>query len=696
MIKRKNLLLSLAFILLSGLITSAFAVSEITNIEVRDVDGSTEISINSTAPLNYTIYKPSDPYLVVVELRDVTLGRFTDKMVIDRAGVREITPSKVEGMEDMVRLEIALSVPADVKPLQKDNALVLTFVNPEEEITAAEAEGATRIEAIDFSRTEDSLLVTIKADGMMSPEVSQPVTNKVVIDIPDVTTSVEAPKVYEPPMGGMRIATYPDKTRIVFDLLEPVEYDVSSGDDQIVVSFRLPSAPVAGGEEVAPGGEMAEEEPSVSSECGRIAASKEYEGEKINIDFQDAELVHIFRLFSDISGCNIVVSPSVLRRAEKFTMRLRDVPWDQALDVILRNYGLSKKVEGNIIRIAPTAEVVKEEEEIARRKEAELQAGDLITKHYPLNFADADEVKGIIEEISKKKGVPTRTTISIDKRTNTLIIRDVEKMHEEYARVIRRLDRPTPQVMIEARVVEVTSDFAKGLGIQWGAETRLSPHMKIGGIEELSGGTGMSGSPFLVNLPAAVGSGTGGSIGFGYIGAGALRSLDLQLSAMETTGEGKIISNPKIITTDNQEATIKQGRKIPYASAAPEGGTQIQFIDASLELTVTPHITPSKMIQMDIKIKKNEQGPETAAGFIIEQKEIETKVLVNNNDTLVIGGIYKTNIQKGDSYVPLLGKIPVLGWLFKKRSIQESKTELLIFITPKVIEQSAQIAGVES
>jgi len=681
----------MAFILLSLFITSsAFAISEIRDIEVREVDGSTEINISSTAPLNYTIYKPSDPYLIVVELRDVSLGRFTEKMVIDRAGVREIIPSKVEGMEDMVRLEIALSVPADVKPDQKDNTLVLTFVNPEEEMADTGPVSATRIETIDFSKTEDSLIVTIKGDGMMSPEVSQPVANKIVIDIPDVTTSLEVPKVYEPPMGGMRIATYPDKTRIVFDLLEPVEYDVSSGDDEILVSFKLPSAPVAGGEESAVGGE----EETVSSECGRIAASKEYEGEKINIDFQDAELVHIFRLFSDISGCNIVVSPSVLKRAEKFTMRLRDVPWDQALDVILRNYRLSKKVEGNIIRIAPTAEITKEEEEIAKKKEAELQAGDLITRHYPLNFAKAEEVKQIIMEIAQKKGVPTRTTITVDARTNTLIIRDVERMHEEYEKVIRRLDRPTPQVMIEARVVEVTSDFAKGLGIQWGAETRLSPHMRIGGIEDLSGGTGMSGSPFLVNLPAAVGSGAGGSIAFGYIGADALRSLDLQLSAMETTGEGKIISNPKIITTDNQEATIKQGRKIPYASAAPEGGTQIQFIDASLELTVRPHITPSKMIQMDIKIKKNEQGPETAAGFIIEQKEISTKVLVNNNDTFVIGGIYKTNIQKGDSYVPLLGRIPVLGWLFKKRSVQESKTELLIFITPKVIEEGpAQAAG---
>jgi len=693
MIKGKRLLLFLVFILLTGLqisIAMASAGSEITGIDVRKVDGSTEISINSTSPLNYTIYKPSDPYLVVVELQDASLGKFTKKMMIDRAGVTEITPSVVEGVENVVRLEIALSVPADVKPLQRDNTLVLTFVNPEEEIATVEPEKATRIEAIDFSRTEDSLLVTIRGDGIMTPQVAQAGMNKIVVDIPDVTSSVEAPKVYEPPMGGMRIGTYPDKTRIVFDLLEPVEYDVSSEDNQVIVSFKMPTTKAV---EALPAEEATEGEAGVSEECGRIAASRRYEGEKISIDFQDAELVHIFRLFSDISGCNIVVSPSVLKRAEKFTMRLRNVPWDQALDVILRNYRLSKRVEGNIIRIAPTAEVVKEEEEIAKRKEAELQAGDLITKHYPLSFADVNKVKSIINDISKKKGVTTRTTISIDERTNTLIIRDVEKMHREYEKVIKMLDKPTPQVMIEARIVEVSTNFTRELGIQWGADVRLNPSMKVGGIESLIGDKGFtSGVPLLVNLPAP----SAGAIGFGYIGANALRALDLQLSAMESSGKGKIISNPKVVTTDNEEAKIKQGDRIPYQTVSAEG-TQTQFVEATLELSVTPHITPSGAILMKIGVKKDEADfSRTVQGVpSIKTKEAETKVLINNNDTLVIGGIFRTKGSNSETRVPLLGSIPIIGNLFKYQKKEEETSELLIFITPRIIEQSPSVTGIK-
>lgn len=698
MIMRKSILLFFTLFLLAGLqisITQASAGSEITGIEVKEVDGSTEISIDSTSPLNYTVYKPSDPYLVVVELQDASLGKFTKKMVIDKAGVMEITPSMVEGMENVVRLEIALTVPADVEPLQKGSSLILSFVNPEaEEVAVAEVEEkeikeAERIEDIDFSRTEDRLLVRIKGDGRMSTEVSQPQEDKIVIDIPNVTTAVEAPKVYEPPMGGMRIGTYPDKTRIVFDLTEPTEYDVSSEDNQVVVSFKVPAkVEVAKAEEVAPEvevEELKEERMPISLTCGEIAASKEYEGEIISLDFQDADLVHIFRLLADVSGCNIVVSPAVKGR---FSMRLKDVPWDQALDVILRNYGLSKMVEGNIIRIAPTTDIAKEEQEIARKKEAELQAGDLITKVYPLNYADVKDVKKIINEIAKRKGGGggvQRTTISVDERTSSLIIRDVERMHEEYARIIKTLDKPTPQVLIDARIVEVSTNFTRELGIQWGADVRLSPNAKIGGIESLIGGTGFaSDNPLLVNLPApAV-----GAIGFGYIGAGSLRALDLQLSAMETTGKGKIISNPKIVTTDNQEAKIQQGEKIPYQTVSAEG-TQTQFVSATLELSVTPHITPSGAIMMEVGVKKDEADfSRTVQGVpSIKTKEAKTNVLINNQDTLVIGGIFRTKTSRSQTYVPLLGKIPILGWLFKYKKKEDETSELLIFITPRVIKQ---------
>lgn len=689
--RRKSPLFFLAFILigLQVLIGFAFASSEITGIDVGETDGVTEIVINSTAPLNYTVYKPSDPYLVVVELQDAKLGRFTQKMVIDKAGVMEITPKMVEGKEDVVRLEIALTVPAEVKPTQKDNSLHLSFVNPETEgvaTTGEEAKKAKSIESIDFSRTEDRLLVKIKGDGTMSPLVSQFQKNKLIIDIPDVTSSVEAPKVYEPPMAGMRIGTYPEKTRIVFDLMGQVDYDVASQGYQIIVSFKAP-APVPSAVKKAEPTKVATKMPETIEEKGPICDSeKGYVGEKISLDFQDAELVHIFRLIADVSGCNIVVSPDVIKKKEKFTMRLKDVPWTKALDIILRNYSLSKRVEDNIIRIAPTADVAKEEKEIADRKEAELMAGDLITKSYQINYSDVKDIKKAIEDISQRKGGGAqRTAISVDERTSTIIIRDVEKMHEAYKEIIETLDKPIPQVIIEARIVEASTSFTKELGIQWGADIRLSPNMKVGGIKSLIGDTGFSsGNPLLVNLPAPA----TGAIGFGYIGAGSLRALDLQLSAMENTGKGKIVSNPKIVTTDNQKAKIQQGKKIPYQTVSSEG-TQTQFVDATLELSVTPHITPSGAILMDVETKKNEADfGQTVAGVpTIDTKEAKTKVLINNGDTLVIGGIFKTNTSWSESYVPLFGRIPILGWLFKKKKEVNDTTELLIFLTPRIIEQ---------
>jgi len=679
-------------ILLSG---HALASPEITGIDVHEKDGLSEIVINSTEPLNYTIYKPSDPYLVVLELQDADLGRFNKKMVIDKAGVMEITPTKAEGMQNAVRLEISLMVPADIKPLQKDNSLILSFVNPEAEGATAEGgagQKAKSINSIDFSRTEDKLLIKIKGDGTMSPLVSQFQKNKLIIDIPDVTSSIEAPKVYEPPLAAIRIGTFPEKTRIVFDLMEAVEYDVASQDSQILVSFNAPAPqPPATSARTTTVPAVEPQKPVVIENKTPICdTTKGYVGEKISIDFQDAELVHIFRLLADVSGCNIVVSPEVIKKKDKFTMRLKDVPWTKALDIILRNYGLSKIVEDNVIRVAPTTDVTKEEKEIAERKEAEMLSGDMVTRSYQINYASVKDVKKAIEDLLKKRGEgKTAVTMSVDERTSTIIIRDVERMHKEYADLIETLDKPIAQVIIEARIVEASTTFTRELGIQWGADIRVNPNMKIGGVESLIGGKGfVSGNPLLVNLPAPA----TGAIGFGYIGAGSLRALDLQLSAMENTGKGKIISNPKIVTTDNQEAKIQQGKKIPYQTVS-SSGTQTQFVDATLELSVTPHITPAKGVLMEVEIKKNEADFGQTVGGVptIDTKEAQTKVLINNGDTLVIGGIFKTNTTLSESYVPLLGRIPILGWLFKKRRVSDDTTELLIFLTPRIIEQPAVV-----
>jgi type IV pilus assembly protein PilQ len=548
---------------------------EIIGIEVREAKGITEIEIKSTSPLTYTIYKPSDPYRLVVELQDTNLGRFKEKLVIDRAGVMEIIPSKVKDMPNVARLEIAFTVPVDVKPVYKGNSLILAFVNPEAEEEA--------------------------------------ITERLIA--------------------------------------EKEEFEEK----------KPPEAPVA---EVKP------------------FVTDKYVGEKISIDFQDAELRHVFRLLADISGYNIVVSPHV---KGKFSMRLLNVPWDQALDIILRNYGLSKTVEGNIIRIAPTEVLAREEEAIAKAKESQEKAGDLEIKVYPINYADVKKVKKAIEEA---KILTKRGYISVDERTSSVIIKDVKKKHAEYEKLIKALDIPTPQVNIDAKIVEVTTSFTKELGIQWGVLWNpADSRMTIGGTG-LAGGTGFnSGNPLMVNLPASVGSGAGGAIGIGYISAANTFTLDLQLSAMESTGKGRIISNPRIITSDNQEAKIQQGKKIPYQTVSAEG-TKTEFVDANLELTVTPHITPEGTIVMDIEAKKNEADFSQTVGGVptIDTKEAKTQVLIKDGDTLVIGGIFKTTDTKSLAGVPGLSKLPFLGWLFKKRQDIETTSELLIFITPKIIK----------
>jgi type IV pilus assembly protein PilQ len=551
-------------------------VSRITDITVEDVNGTTEIGIKSSAPFTYTIFRPSDPYKVVVDLQSTDLGGFRESILVDRAGVMEITPVIDENMPDVAKLEIALTVPVDIEPFYMNNMLVLAFDNPVAEEMAPEEE---------VMETEEEVTET------------------------------------EP-------------------LEEPVE-------------------------------ELAEE-PS------------KYVGEKISIDFQDAELIHVFRLIADMSGFNIVVSPEVKGR---FSMKLTDVPWDQALDVILRNYGLSKTIEGNILRIAPTDTLAKEEEAIARARESQEKSGNLVTKVYPVNYADVNDVKTAIDtaKILTKRGF-----MSVDSRTSSVIIKDVEQRHEEYGNLIKALDIPTPQVTIDAKIVEVTTSFQKELGVQWGVLWEPDSRTTIG-APGIPGGTGFNSSnPLMVNLPAVeVSPGKGGAIGLGYISASNVFALDLQLSAMESTGEGRVISNPKLTTSDNEEAKIMQGKKIPYQTVS-EDGTQTAFIDATLELTVTPHITPEGTIVMSIVAKKNEAdfaGPQVLGVPTIDIKEISTQVLIKNNDTLVIGVIFKNNKAEALDVVPGFANIPILGQLFQHKDKTDTTDELLIFITPRIVKQ---------
>lgn len=264
-------------------------------------------------------------------------------------------------------------------------------------------------------------------------------------------------------------------------------------------------------------------------------------------------------------------------------------------------------------------------------------------------------------------------------------------MHKEFENLLLSIDKATPQVNVEAKIVEVTKNFTQEFGIQWGVLwTPPGTSPSVGAASSIPGGTATFGSssPLNVNLPAAAGPGAGGAIAFGYVDAAQNLILDLQLSAMEASGQGKVISNPRITTLDNQEAKIQQGKKIPYQSVDENGVPKTEFIDASLELTVTPHITPEKTIVMTVESKKNEADFGQTVGGVptIKTNEATTEVLIRDGDTLVIGGIFTTTYGKSYAAVPWLSKIPILGWLFKKRVEKEETSELLIFITPRIVK----------
>jgi type IV pilus assembly protein PilQ len=414
-------------------------------------------------------------------------------------------------------------------------------------------------------------------------------------------------------------------------------------------------------------------------------------GEKISLDFQDADINDILRLIAEVGKVNIIAGGDVQGRV---TTRMTDVPWDQALDVILKINGLAQERSGNIIRVAPLEKFTAERQERLKAQVTEVQAEPTVTRIVPANYALVKDLRPNLEKLLSKRG-----TIITDTRTNTMIITDTQASLDAVLGLIEKLDRATPQVMIEARIVESSRNFARQLGIQLGLAysqitNRTFPNrIDVRGGLPAANNTGGLAPPqtpanFLLDLPAAVALGQGGAIGFSLASIGGA-ILDAQLSALESSGQGKIISNPKIATLDNTEAQIQSGRKIPVATVSSEG-TRTEFVDASITLKVTPHVTPNDYISMKITATKNEADFSNVVNGVptITTREATTDMLVKDSDTVVIGGLYKRTIQSNRAGIPGLSNLPVLGWLFRREQEQDDSDELLIFLTPRIIRQT--------
>jgi type IV pilus assembly protein PilQ len=596
-------------------------------------------------------------------------------------------------------------------------------------ITLARGEVPTKarsvvVRNVDFKSKEGQSRVVLSVDGEPHYVVTRG-ERRLVLDLPGARLPSHLQRKLDVSEFGGPIATVAayesaspvQATRVMVDLRGPASYEVTRSGQSLELAVkgtagtaRTPAA--ARPTLLAQAGAAKDEVPEVieerksSPKLRKRAKGKkpQYKGRRINLDLQDTDIHTVLKLISEVIRLNFVVSDDVKGKA---SLTLRDVPWDQALEIILKSKGLGYVREGNIIRVSTEKDLRKEAEEEAKKEVVVKESQPILLKIIPVNYAKVEDVMPRVRDVLSEKGA-----VSSDKRTNQLIVRDIQQRIRAAERLVKKLDTQTPQVLIEARIVEANTIFSREIGIQWGGSFEASPAngnptglvfpstIGIGGgaplgLSSAQGLLNPTTPNFGVNLPATVGLNQGGAVGFTFGSIGGTVNLNLRLSAAEENGQAKIISAPKITTLDNQKATIQQGVSIPISQASALGVNTI-FVDANLTLTVTPHVTLDGSVIMDIVATKNEPDFQRTGGLgdpTILRKEARTSVLIKDGDTTVIGGIYTRNQSYNYRQVPFLSQIPILGWLFKKRLTQDNRTELLIFITPRIVNRPDSIGS---
>ena len=732
------------------------ALVPISKIEPRETDGKTEIVVEGAGPIQqYTSFQLTEPLRLVVDITDADVRKFPDKIPVGKGAILDIVPSQ---LDNIARLEIGLSQAVDAKLNPENGKLVIEFAKPAEEAKQApesakpapipeaaptEQAGAQKpakgtasaVTSVKATAGKEGVRVVIAANGTMTPNTFMLEGKKLVIDIPGTRSKVR-PAVIPVRKGGLdkvRVGQFTAQTvRVVLDLTRPMTYTATPEGNKVVIAMSAaapakaeeaapqekaaaqeagkariaeqekpaPPAPEAPAVPAAPAAQApakteraaAEKQAPAPTEAASLIGGGKYSGRRISLDLQDADLINVLRLFSDVANLNVIIAPDVKGRV---TVRMVNIPWDQAMDIILKMNGLGFALEDNVLRIASVAALTKQAEDETKAKEAKKKAEDLITRMVGINYATASAINGTL-----KKSLSPRGDTVVDERTNTIIITDIERNVNDVLTLIKVLDKAIPQVMIEARIVEASTTFSRDIGVQWGGTYHAdAAHGNPTGFSfpntiTATGGPSQTATQFgagkyLVNLPAAAGAGSGGSIGFNFGSLSKALNLDLALSAMESTGEGKVISTPRVSALDNKEAKIEQGQSIPYTTASA-AGTAVQFIDAKLSLVVTPHVTPDNKIFMKIQASKN--APDTSllgAGGqpSIRKNEATTEILLTDGETAVIGGILIIDRGYTIQKVPFFGDLPLIGWLFREKSQRDNKTELLIFITPRIVKQ---------
>lgn len=527
---------------------------------------------------------------------------------------------------------------------------------------------------IDFTRAKNNTAVTLVSfeNDKVSPQLVES-QGQLTVTLPGVALAEEQFVELDVTQFGTavtHIESFQDEesARLVIDYVDPVFARHTMTDEGLRI-------------EIEP---MSEEEQEALSEKSK------YTGKPISLDFQDVPVRQVLQIIAQVNDFNLVTTDTVTGNV---TIQLSGVPWDQALDMILRIKGLDKRLDGNILLVAPSEELAARETQQLQSEQQVKELAPMQTANITVNYAKAQEMAAILK--SEQGGILSeRGSVSVDERTNTLLVRDTQESIDQARATVSALDIPVKQVLIESRMVTVRDNVGEELGVRWGITDRGSDAAVSGSLEgadTAAGGVLPSiDSRLNVNLPVAAAG--AGRIGFQVASLVDGTILDLELSALESENKGEIIASPRITVANQREAYIEQGTEIPYVQATSSGATSVEFKKAVLSLKVTPHITPDNRVILDLVVTQDTRGEtvstSTGPAVAIDTQEIKTQVLVENGETVVLGGIFQQLNTDDISKVPLFGDLPVVGNLFKKSSEIYQKRELLIFVTPKIVTET--------
>jgi type IV pilus assembly protein PilQ len=659
-------------------------------------------------PHGFTIQTPPR---IAIDLPGVVNGMGRNLVDINQGNLRS---AAVAQAGDRSRVVLNLRQASNYRAELQGTALVLTLesttsagqnVNAPVHFAQSLNDATLSIRDVDFRRGQESAgrVVVDLPSNQVGVDIQQQGQSLVVeflrsslpenlrrkIDVTDFGTPVQL----------VSTSQVGDKVRMVVESKGNWEHSAYQSDNQFVLEVRH--------QKIDP---------------NKLTQGPGFAGEKLSLNFQNIEVRALLQVIADFTNFNVVTSDTVNGNV---TLRLKDVPWDQALDIIMQAKGLGLRKAGNVLWIAPKDELAAKEKLDLESKAAITQLEPVRTQSFQLNYIKAEEIaKGLNGQSGGSGGgggggntriLSTRGSVIFESRTNQLFVSDIPSKLEEIQAMITKIDIPVRQVLIEARIVEANDKFGRSLGVKLGsADARgLSggiPGYSVGGSNYVTVGGNYNGVGYqtkqvadnnfnntqFINLPANVSSDSFGganatTFALSLFSATANRFLNLELSALEADGKGKVVSSPRVITADQVKALIEQGEELPYQVATASGATSIQFRKANLKLEVTPQITPEGSVILNVDVNKDSRGTLTPQGYAINTKHVQTQVLVENGGTVVIGGIYTQDEGETENKVPLLGDVPVVGYLFKNKARTTSKTELLIFLTPKVVSERATV-----